>query len=146
MPPSQQTPQPRIGDAAREAAVDLLRDHMAAGRLSLDELDERMAAALAAKTQADLDVLFTDLPADPNAVDGISTWRAAQPHKRPAAANPLRVAQRWMIILSAVLWLTVMTGWHLWWLCYVAWAGVFIVLNRAESAYERKHNPPALPA
>jgi TM2 domain-containing membrane protein YozV len=52
----------RIGTAERESAVKLLSDHMSEGRLSLEEYDERMAAALEARTRADLRVLFKDLP------------------------------------------------------------------------------------
>jgi hypothetical protein len=53
----------RIGTAERESAVKLLSDHMAEGRLSLEEYEERMSAALEARTQADLRPLFDDLPA-----------------------------------------------------------------------------------
>ncbi|MFL6121081.1 DUF1707 domain-containing protein [Actinophytocola sp.] len=52
----------RIGTAERESAVKLLSDHMSAGRLSLEEYEERMAAALEARTVADLKPLFADLP------------------------------------------------------------------------------------
>ena len=52
----------RIGTAERESAVKFLSDHMSAGRLSLEEYEERMAAALEARTVADLKPLFTDLP------------------------------------------------------------------------------------
>lgn len=138
------SPQQRIGDAERDAAVEQLQAHTSAGRLTEDEFEQRMSAALSAKTQADLDQLFTDLPADPDAINGISVWRAKTPSQRPAAVNPFRVAQRWMIVLSAVLWLTVLTGWTLWWLCYVAWAAVFFGVNRAETAYLRRHNPGEL--
>ncbi|MFC4859137.1 DUF1707 domain-containing protein [Actinophytocola glycyrrhizae] len=53
----------RIGTAEREAAVKLLGDHMAEGRLALEEYEERTTAALAARTRADLRPLFADLPA-----------------------------------------------------------------------------------
>ena len=53
----------RIGDAERDRAADYLRDHLAEGRLDQWEFDERLTAALTAKTQADLDPLFVDLPA-----------------------------------------------------------------------------------
>lgn len=53
----------RIGTAERESAVKILSDHMAEGRLSLEEYEERMSAALEAKVRGDLRVLFTDLPA-----------------------------------------------------------------------------------
>ena len=52
----------RIGTAEREAAVKLLGDHMSEGRLALEEYEERMAEALAARTRADLRPLFSDLP------------------------------------------------------------------------------------
>ena len=40
----------RIGDAERDAAAAQLREHFVAGRLTLDELDERLGAAFMAKT------------------------------------------------------------------------------------------------
>ena len=52
----------RVGDAEREAAAAELREHYASGRLSLDELNERVDKAFAAKTRGDLNVLMTDLP------------------------------------------------------------------------------------
>lgn len=53
----------RIGTAEREAAVKILGDHMAEGRLALEEYEERTAAALEARTRGDLRPLFKDLPA-----------------------------------------------------------------------------------
>ena len=53
----------RIGTAEREAAVKILGDHLSEGRLALEEYEERMAAALEARTRADLRPLFKDLPA-----------------------------------------------------------------------------------
>jgi hypothetical protein len=40
----------RISDADRERVAARLREHFAQGRLSSDELDERISAALTAKT------------------------------------------------------------------------------------------------
>ncbi len=53
----------RIGSAERETAIQILSDHMSEGRLSLEEYEERMAAALEARTRGDLRALFADLPA-----------------------------------------------------------------------------------
>jgi hypothetical protein len=55
----------RIGDAERDAVMVALHDHFAAGRLDRGELDERMDAALSAKTRGDLRTLVRDLP-DPH--------------------------------------------------------------------------------
>ena len=52
----------RIGDADREAIAAQLREHYADGRLTLDELNERLDQMFAAKTKADLNVVMRDLP------------------------------------------------------------------------------------
>lgn len=52
----------RASDAEREAVTARLRDHYAEGRLTNDELDERVSAALSAKTFGELRTLTTDLP------------------------------------------------------------------------------------
>jgi hypothetical protein len=52
----------RASDADREAVAAKLRDHYAEGRLDQDELDERVSAALTAKTFGELRTLTTDLP------------------------------------------------------------------------------------
>jgi DUF1707 SHOCT-like domain len=52
----------RVGDAEREAVAAELREHYAQGRLSLDDFQHRLDAALAAKTRSDLDQLISDLP------------------------------------------------------------------------------------
>jgi len=52
----------RASDAEREQAATALRDHTAAGRLTVDELAQRLQAAFAARTRKDLHDLFGDLP------------------------------------------------------------------------------------
>ena len=53
----------RASDAEREAIVAQLREHGAAGRLDVDELEQRVGAAYAARTHGELGELLTDLPA-----------------------------------------------------------------------------------
>ncbi len=53
----------RASDAEREAVVQRLLRAVRDGRLSLDEFDERAAAAYAAKTHGELEHLTRDLPA-----------------------------------------------------------------------------------
>jgi hypothetical protein len=60
----------RVGDADREAVAGQLREHYADGRLTLDELNERLDQAFAAKTRADLNVVMRDLPASARPVTG----------------------------------------------------------------------------
>ena len=52
----------RVGDAEREATANSLREHYAAGRLDMEEVQERLDAALTAKTNLDLAKLTEDLP------------------------------------------------------------------------------------
>lgn len=55
----------RVSDQDRDLAAQQLRDHFAVGRLSEDELNERVQRAYTAKTQQQLEDLLTDLPALP---------------------------------------------------------------------------------
>ena len=55
----------RLGDAEREQASALLRDHYAEGRLDTEEYSERLDAVWAARTRADLRPVFADLPGRP---------------------------------------------------------------------------------
>jgi hypothetical protein len=52
----------RISDADREHVTSRLREHFAEGRLTQDELDERITATLNAKTFGDLRGIMADLP------------------------------------------------------------------------------------
>ena len=52
----------RIGDVERDPTMTQLREHFVAGRLTFDELTERIDLALAAKTQGQIDRLMADLP------------------------------------------------------------------------------------
>jgi hypothetical protein len=69
----------RIGDAERDAAATDLGEHYAAGRLSLDELNERLDEVFSAKTHGQLSRIMADLPGP-----GRLTWRTAA-HGAPLA-------------------------------------------------------------
>jgi len=66
----------RASDAERERVVAFLREHALLGRLTDDELEERIGLAYAAVTVGDLETLIADLP------------RASDPRSRPAVARP----------------------------------------------------------
>jgi hypothetical protein len=59
----------RVGDAERAAVVDRLAAHFRDGRIDEEELEERTAAANAARTRGDLVKLEADLPEPPKPVD-----------------------------------------------------------------------------
>jgi hypothetical protein len=52
----------RASDAEREQAADALREHYAAGRITSEELVERLDRVYAARTMSELDQLAEDLP------------------------------------------------------------------------------------
>ena len=63
----------RASDAEREATVTRLREAAAEGRLTVEELTERIDAAYASSTRAELEPLTADLPEGPTssmAVEG----------------------------------------------------------------------------
>ena len=53
----------RVSDAEREHHAELLREHAAQGRLTVDELDERLDRVYAARTVGELAPIVSDLPA-----------------------------------------------------------------------------------
>jgi hypothetical protein len=59
----------RVSDAERNSVAELLGQHYADGRLDQAEFDERVNAAMAAKTRGDLAGMFDDLP-DPESAAG----------------------------------------------------------------------------
>jgi hypothetical protein len=59
----------RASHADRDRVVELLRVAAGDGRLTAEELDERLEAALTARTYSELAVLTTDLPAAPLSAD-----------------------------------------------------------------------------
>jgi hypothetical protein len=69
----------RIGDAERDATMAQLREHFVAGRLTFDELTERIDLALAAKTQGQIDNLVADLPRAARAARGEAPQTASDP-------------------------------------------------------------------
>jgi hypothetical protein len=58
----------RVADADREQMVEELREHALAGRLSSEEMEERIGGAYRARTRADLDALRADLPVSSTSV------------------------------------------------------------------------------
>ena len=62
----------RVADADRDRTVTLLREHVVAGRLTLDEFSDRMGRALQAATRGELDSVMSDLPAAPESSTAVS--------------------------------------------------------------------------
>ena len=85
-------PAQRASDADRDIAADILCAAVGDGRLTLDELDERLGAALSARTITELAALIADLPG-----------RRCAPRGRPGCpSRPARsgfpAPSRWSVI------------------------------------------------
>ncbi len=102
----EQQVQQRIGDAERERAVTRLGDHVGAGRLDLAEFEGRSAAVYAARTRADLDAVFVDLP------DGHG--RAARPARDPRTVHRIVMTSVWGSWLASSV------------VCLVIWAMIAV--------------------
>ena len=79
-------PEVRASDAEREAAAVRLRDAAAEGRLTFEELTERLDCAYAARTRTELEEVTRDLP----------TAAGAETADKPVRARPGR---RWVVAL-----------------------------------------------
>ena len=144
----------RIGDAERDRAAEYLREHLSVGRLTQDEFDERVSAALTARTAAGLEPLFADLPApkpgNPGAEPG-TTWPQYQvpqpsagaevaPRARPnPPANSKAV--RALTVATAIAWpVWVMfcfaVGWQYWWVVFIP-----IILSTLADQQRKTQNP-----
>ena len=92
----------RVGDAERDRAAAALGEHFSAGRLDRAEFDARMNAALAARTEADLAALFTDLP---------SEGKSAQP-RSAGQPRPMRCTSLLYMLIPIALAATVLAVVH----------------------------------
>jgi hypothetical protein len=104
----------RASDQERQSVVDVLREAFTDGRLTLDEFEERMTAAYAAKTWTDLRQLTGDLPVEPLLGTDLSLRPpGAQPHvMRPAAPPAGRRPRRPLGLLLPVVfaWILLAAG------------------------------------
>ena len=91
----------RASDAERDAIVSDLRAHAADGRLTVEELDERIAAALAAQTRAELVPLVADLPPRPRPV---SDRRDVREHVRSYVLVSLLLVAIWALTGADYFW------------------------------------------
>jgi Domain of unknown function (DUF1707) len=89
----------RASDADRDIAADILCAAVGDGRLTLDELDDRLGAALSAGTISELAALIADLPgrrcAPPPA-------RPSDPTVRSSAPTPAPTPCRWSVVQALI--------------------------------------------
>ena len=100
----------RVSDADRDRALGELSEHFQAGRLTLEEFDERSGQALGAKTARELASLFTDLPRS-QAATAATGNAVAVPGARPnLTAARVIVAAAAITAIAIVLSVLARTG------------------------------------
>jgi hypothetical protein len=99
--PATGVPAIRVSDQDRDGVAQLLQASFAEGRLDDDEFDERMRAALTARTSADLETLTVDLPAAqarPGAAAPVATSTGPKPGRFAIAyKGSIRRGGRWRV-------------------------------------------------
>jgi hypothetical protein len=125
----------RVGDAERDRAVEALREHFAAGRLDADELDERLDAALTARTRADLARLFTDLP-DPSVRLSARSLRTRRTAQWVLGLPVLVTVALCALVVTATLAAIALAPWLLW--VAVGW---FFFARGPGACGRRPHRP-----
>lgn len=135
---SAERPPIRIGNDERAAAMAALDEHLANGRLDVEEYGERSAVAANAKVADELAALFVDLPAPHPALPGQAAPPAparaeadlvAAADPRPARA-PGTAFERWgprLVAASPLLALLLfMITRQWWWFLLIPIAGAMV--------------------
>ena len=131
----------RVGDDERMAVVEQLRVHLGAGRLTLDEFEDRTAQALAARTVGDLVPLTSDLPA-------LRTGPHGPPvRQRPTRSRPLDtwdVLYRvhvavWAVLVAFFVLIWLFTGAGYFWPGWVILGVGFKIGMHARHTYGRSN-------
>lgn len=103
----------RVGDAERDAAAADLGDHYVAGRLTLEELHDRLGEVFAARTHGQLGKVMADLPGPvrprgPAVGDreaALAVPRPRQSSDGTPADRAGRFAALSLLILAMLIWL-----------------------------------------
>lgn len=126
----------RIGDAEREEALNALQEHLAAGRLDVDEYEQRAERVVAARFAEDLAEVLTDLPR----TEAEQQRRAQRPphwQGRLPFPVPLMVG-----LVLAVLVIIALPG-PPFLLFPLLWVGLFLAFTRRCGSLDHGHGATA---
>jgi len=134
------TPDPniRVSHAERTEVADRLSKHYGDGRLDEEEFNERLDRAMKAKTRADLDGLFNDLPGEepPRPPAGPPAPPMVRPPRRPSALP--RIAFLAFVAIVAIMVGQALAGplfafpfhatWGIGWPFHIPWLLIGVVI------------------
>jgi hypothetical protein len=108
----------RASDADRDGVTERLRKAATEGRLTTEELDERLSAALRAKTYGELDPLLADLPTRNAPAKRRNTGRKLD-ISHPVTATVVGVAAITVAMAAVAIVAMIGAAWLAW--CVFAW-------------------------
>jgi len=128
------SPEMRASDRDRDLVADTLREHMAQGRLTVEEFNERLEQVYASKTYGELakitadlpDIDLENLPAQRPAADRRPAKRVDKGLKAAWAAWAMASSINWVIwLLVSITSLELIYPWPLW--VMGPWGAVLVV-------------------
>lgn len=136
-------PEMRASDADRDRVAAALREHCAQGRISIDELNERLDGVYGARTFGDLEKVTDDLPEHDMYERPVPASRTSMPARR-TSGRPVRPGMRsaWagyvtVNLICFVVWLLTFVSGGAWypWFLWVAgpWGAVMLAARFFES-------------
>jgi Domain of unknown function (DUF1707)/2TM domain len=116
-------PDIRVSDAEREEVVERLREHTAAGRLTPQELDERIDEAYAARTRGELDGVMRELPVSAPPVADVQAARRERARRQLYASVGSYVTTNATLV---IIWALTGAGsfWPIW---VIAFWGIALI-------------------
>ncbi|HEV3229750.1 MAG TPA: DUF1707 domain-containing protein [Solirubrobacteraceae bacterium] len=112
----------RASDEEREAATTELRRHAAEGRLTVEELDQRVETALVARERGELHRLLSDLPRTPRRA--LQARAARRAHVRVYLMVSLGLIALWALTGGGPFWPAwPLFGWGFWLFVHARHAG-----------------------
>jgi Domain of unknown function (DUF1707)/2TM domain len=119
----------RASDAERERVISHLRAHAGEGRLTIEELDERVGRVYAAKTRTELNALIADLPRP----------RRPRPDARAGFGEHLRT-YLWVMALLVAIW--ALTGMGYFWPVWPALGWGIGIASHASAVFRGPRRTP----
>jgi len=137
--PRPNAPGLRASDEDREQLIAELNEHAVAGRLSTEELEDRLQAAYGARTTGELDALRRDLP--------VTGRQVALSHARRRAELTRRLIQETggslgVFVLCTAIWLVSGASGQFW----PVWVLLVVVLTLVRSGWALYGPAPDLDA
>jgi Domain of unknown function (DUF1707)/2TM domain len=127
----------RASDAEREAIIADLRAHAGEGRLGVEELDERVERAYAARTRRELAALTEDLP----------KIARPRPHaRREARAEFAEHLRTYLFVMALLVGIWALTGMGYFWPIWPAFGWGIGIVSHAAAVRNPRPGPRATTA